>query len=184
MLKAVSKISEETFPRKSVGFVNLMQDPKSNFGNSVTVEGRVRRCVPVQINDKELKALLGFETYYELDMFVPLGDQKIVVRTSSDSTLEYEQRFPVTACLPSLPAGMTASDIEDKLVQLDGFFYRFWKYQSEFTDRAEGKGSGQNQSADHGLHPTILSPSESSLDLFLYGISRCSCCRVSECCFG
>lgn len=166
MLAASRKITVADMPGGYVGFVDLMQNPKEHFADHVIVEGRVRRCVPVQIDDPGTRELLGANQYYELDMFIHLGDQKIVVKNSPDSSLEYRQRFPVTVCIAELPDGMTENDIQDKFVEVHGFFYRFWKYQSEFTDQGDGQG-GQVSPLVIGLAPAVLSPRAFILDRFL-----------------
>jgi hypothetical protein len=155
MLSASRAIQAKEIPTASTDFVGLMQDPTKHFGDSVRVQGRVRRCVPVEIEDQEISSQLGFDRYYELDMLVPLGDQCIVVKNGPTQTLEYRDRFPVTVCLVHLNPGMTAESLRNQDLVVDGFFYRFWKYQSEFTDQEQAAG-GQVSPLIIGLSPVWI----------------------------
>ncbi len=156
MMNAARGISATEVPAASAGFVELMQNPASHFADSVSVQGRVRRCVPIEIDDRDLAERLGFDRYYELDLLIPLGDQRIVVNNGPDQSLEYRHRFPVTVCMVNLGPGMTADKLQNQLVEVDGFFYRFWKYKSEFTDQADGTG-GQVSPLIIGISPLVIS---------------------------
>ena len=166
MLSASRNITQAEMPDGDLEFVNLMKNPTKHFSDNVVVEGRVRRCVPVQIDDPPTQELVGLKSYYELDMFIQLGDQKIVVKSGPDQSLEYRQRFPITVCVAELPNGLGIDDVQDKIVSVRGFFYRFWKYQSEFTDKVEGQ-SGQVSPLIIGLAPEVVSPPAFVLDQFL-----------------
>lgn len=164
-LAAANKTLSNEMPAPSADFLKLMQNPKGHFGDSVVVSGRVRRCIPVQV-DEFVSSQIGIGTYYELDMFVQLGEQTINVRTSEDQTLEYRHRFPITVCTTDLGEGRSPADVQDQMVEVNGFFYRFWKYKSEFTDRPDGTG-GQVSPLIIGLAPTLISSPGSSVDRLL-----------------
>ena len=79
-------------------------------------------------------------------MFPSLDGGKIVVKNKSGKEIEYK-RFPITVCCLELPTGFSIESIERQSVLIDGFFFRFWKYQSDKTDAAGA--SGQVSPADY-----------------------------------
>ena len=72
-------------------------------------------------------------------IFPDLGGAKIIIRGKDGSELDY-QRFPITVCCTELPDGMSPQEIERKQCVIDGYFFRFWKYQSARTDSVESAG--------------------------------------------
>ena len=72
-------------------------------------------------------------------IFPDLGGAKIIIRGKDGSELDY-QRFPITVCCPKLPNGMSIQEVERKQCVIEGYFFRFWKYQSARTDLVESTG--------------------------------------------
>lgn len=122
-----------------LGFNELMQDASSNFGESVRVTGTIRSCSVISVPQKDIRDRLGVSRYYQLMLFPDLDGARIVVKNKDGSKLDY-RRFPITVCCTELPAGMTPTDMERQSCIVDGFFYRFWKYQSEKTDQLQTSG--------------------------------------------
>lgn len=123
-----------------IGFTDLMSAPTQHFGSAITMSGRLRQCVPIQIVDADRAAQVGLKRYYQVSLFPDLGGRDVIVRTSGQQSIKFEQ-FPVTVCLPRLPPGMTADQIEGRAVEVKGHFYRFIQYQSKVS--ADAQQSGQ-----------------------------------------
>ena len=122
-----------------ISFTDLMSAPTKHFGSAVNMSGRLRQCVPIQIVDSDRKAQVGLDHYYQVSLFPDLDGRGVVVRTSGNESIKFDQ-FPVTVCLPQLPQGMTAAELEGRAVQVEGYFYRFIKYQSKVSQDANQSG--------------------------------------------
>lgn len=139
MIAAMEKIPAHDAPSSPLNFSDLMKNAKSNFGDQAKIKGVVRSATEVFISNPDIKQRLGVSKYFQLMMFPDLDGGKVVVKNKSGEDLEY-RRFPITVCCLELPEGMTAQDVERKPLVVDGFFYRFWKYQSDLTDTAGTSG--------------------------------------------
>jgi hypothetical protein len=122
-----------------IGFSDLQKNSSAQIGKSIRIEGLVRSCTEIHVTDADIKERIGLSHYYQLILFPDLKGGKIVVQDSSGGNLEFK-RYPVTICCTELPAGMQPADVERKPVVVDGFFFRFWKFQSEKTDSAGKTG--------------------------------------------
>ena len=162
MLAAVADSKPQDLPAVRADFFDLVEQPLDHFGSAVSITGRVRRCVPISVDDAETRSLLGRDRYYELDMFVPLDGQEIVIRDANQKKLKYQHRFPVTVCVADL-GGRQPSEIEDQMCTVDGYFFRFWMFQNEFTT---GSG-GQVSPLIIALAPTPVENSARLLDQLL-----------------
>ena len=123
----------------AISFTELMSAPTRHFGNAIQLSGRLRQCVPIQIVDADRRLSVGLDKYYQVSLFPDLKGRDVIVRTSNEESIKFEQ-FPVTVCLPRLPQGMTADQLEGRAVQLSGNFYRFIKYQSKVASDAGHSG--------------------------------------------
>ena len=164
MIAAMKKTSLGVDSPNPLSFVDLMQNASTNFGDQARIKGVVRSVTEVFISNPDIKQRLGVSRYYQLMMFPDLDGGKIVVKNKSGDDLEY-RRFPITVCCLELPEGMTASEIERKPMVVEGFFFRFWKYQSDLTDTAGT--SGQVSPLIIAKSPTIIESQESRLNLIL-----------------
>ena len=146
MLNACSLAAGE-FPADSAEFNELLSNATKHFGRAARVTGRVRRVSRIEVTAPQDQQLLGQDHYFEVDLFVPLTDSKIVVNpkqaeedrsTESAPAITYDNRFPVTVCIKSLPIG----SLEKANVNVNGYFFRLWNYPSVFTSEV-GSGAGQ-----------------------------------------
>ncbi len=172
MLAAMNKIDPDDYAKAGLAsppaeFLDLVSNPRGDPGRLVSVSGRVRRCVPIEINNSDVRKRLGVDRYYELDMFVPI-DAKISIDTESGEKLIYENRFPVTVCVMQLPKGVTPETISNEQIDVSAFFFRFWRYQNEF---AAASGSSQVSPLVIGLSPAIVPQTTQLFDnIFKYGL--------------
>ncbi|MCP4480492.1 MAG: hypothetical protein GY818_20600 [Planctomycetaceae bacterium] len=126
-------------PAEALSFSDIFSGSPEYFGDAVHLQGVIRSCSPVTIPHQDIQERLEISQYYQLMIFPDLGGAKIIIRGKDGSELDY-QRFPITVCCTELPNGMTAQEIERKQCVIDGYFFRFWKYQSARTDLVESAG--------------------------------------------
>jgi hypothetical protein len=148
----------------SVGFVELITASNKHLGSVVEIEGNVRRIVAVPITSKAERERLGIDQFYELDMYIPLADIATVKAKDKDGNdIEYNDRFPVTVHIPSLPEAVT--EYRHNRVRVKGFFYRMWSFQSEFAKQTNQKG--QMSPLIIGFEPKIYRASTQTFDTIL-----------------
>ncbi len=158
-----------------LGFTDLMQQASKNFGEAVRISGTVRTCSVIPVTHTDIQNRLGITQYYQLMLFPDLDGAKIVVNSKDGKQLDY-RRFPVTVCVSELPAGMSPQDVERKQFEIDGFFFRFWKYQSEKTDTAQT--TGQVSPLIIAKRPTLIEPVRNQLNSILFGFIAFLICGV------
>ena len=157
MISGINRFDAHTEFDNPIGFVDMMQDPKSNIGQAARIHGMVRTCSEIPITDPDIINRVGVSKYYQLMLFPDLDGGKIVIKNKdvNEKDLEF-RRFPITICCLELPAGFTKQSIERKPFSVDGFFFRLWKFQSDKTDAVEGI-TGQ-------LSPLIIAKSVTPID--------------------
>ena len=164
MIGSVNRLEPNIAFDHRIGFVDIMRDGASNFGNAVRIKGVVRSCSEVSVTDSDVASRIGVSKYYQLIVFPNLDGGKIVVKNKSGEDIEYK-RFPITVCCLQLPEGFSTTSIERQSFLIDGFFFRFWKYQSDKTDAAGA--SGQVSQLIIVKTPIHVAAEEGWLDLIL-----------------
>ncbi len=158
-------------PTEALSFSDIFSGSPEHFGDAVHLQGVIRSCSNVSIPHQDIQDRLEISQYYQLMIFPDLGGAKIIIRGKDGSELDY-QRFPITVCCTELPKGMTAQDVERKQCTVDGYFFRFWKYQSARTDSAES--SGQLSPLVIAKQPVLVGTTSNVLDrgllFFVLGI--------------
>lgn len=157
MLAGINRFDAPPKFDEPIGFVDLMRDAKSNFGNATRVKGMVRTCSEINITNPDIINRVGVSKYYQLMLFPNLEGGKIVIKNKKKDGEDIEfRRFPITICCLELPQGLIPETVERKPFLVDGFFFRFWKFQSDKTDATDGI-SGQ-------ISPLIIAKSVTQID--------------------
>lgn len=147
-----------------LGFNELMQNANANFGEAARVTGTVRTCSVISIPHVDIQNRLGLSKYYQLMLFPDLDGAKVVVKNKDGTKLDY-RRFPITICCTELPTDMKPTDLERKQFVVDGYFFRFWKYQSEKTDQTAA--TGQVSPLIIAKRPLLIESDANGLNLVL-----------------
>ncbi len=132
-------VAVENASNVKLGFAKLMRNANSNFGHYARVHGVVRTCSVIPIQHADIRERLGINKYYQLMLFPDLDGAKVVIENKDGKQLDY-RKFPVTICCTELPSGLKPQDMERKQFEIEGYFFRFWKYQSDKTDAANATG--------------------------------------------
>ncbi len=104
------------------------------------MQGRVVKVIPIFANDKTEPSPQLKPKYFQLQLSVPLGKTQVTVDFDNSEQLVFRNRFPVTVVVPNRYSD--ASTWAKKQIEVGGFMYRFWSYQSEFSKMNEVE-SGQ-----------------------------------------
>ena len=150
LLRATSQLGNALKPEPGIDLETMLRAPADCIGQPVEVSGHVRRVTEILLDDPASIQQLGAQSYYQIDMFVPLNNRRIVIKSPSEKqdsilgeqNLTIENRFPVTVCTSQNP-GNTES-IKRQRVSVKGIFFKNWSYESELSINS---GSGARQIA-------------------------------------
>ena len=175
LLAAADSIEAVGFPTaEQVKFTDCLQRPRQCFRKPVQVRGLVRQVTEVKVSDPQINAEFGLKRYYQLQMFVPLKNQQIVVQAprsdangsadENDGKIRHENRFPVTVCVAKLPAPI--EEVEGKLAAVEGFFFKLWNYESELS-RSKSASLNQISPLIVGQQPKLIADSSQDLNWWI-----------------
>lgn len=142
LLAAVGRAAEDSFrrhARRPLDLAGLLRDPASQHGRMMTVHGTVRRVVSISVGEKDIRERFGIGRYYQVDVFVPLGD--LVVRIGEPppgkDAPTFTASFPVTVCALDLPAGLQEGENLSQDVVIPSVFFKVWAFRSEYMSAFE-----------------------------------------------
>ncbi len=167
LLSASPEISRDELPRESIDFKDCLQNSHQHHGDALTVSGHVRRITRLAIKDDSIQRRYGLDHYFQLDLLVPLDNQRIVIRPpqralDDQDMIVHENRYPVSVCVAKLPC--SPAEMEHRQVFVEGFFFKIWNYESELTQRQNSRLK-QRSPLVIGLTPTRVSPPPDYLSL-------------------
>ncbi|MBX9788311.1 MAG: hypothetical protein K2Y37_05305 [Pirellulales bacterium] len=120
----------------------LLQDPASESGKLVLLEGVARRAIRVEVTDPDIRRRYAIDHYFEVDLIF----RDIRVRyepaqanqegAESPSSEEDTGPLVITCNLLELPPGMPTGDRISELVRVPAFFFKLWAFQSELAEQA------------------------------------------------
>jgi hypothetical protein len=120
--------------RPTVDLAPLLQEPTTQHGRLMVVRGTARRAMNIRVDDKDIQERFGIDHYFQIDIFIPLGDQ--VVRLGKQADGEgptFTNSYPVTVCVLKLPPGLPeGSDIREE-VSIPAACFKLWAYRSRFV---------------------------------------------------
>ena len=141
MLAAVHAISQDTASDldgkgKPFDLIDLVQQPTNNAGSLIQVEGTLRRYASVTIDDPELRAAIGGDQYYQLDVFVPLGNKRIQVgHDKQNNPIETSGEYGITLIATSLSDEILSARLPIR-IQAPAFMLKVWEHRSLATTLA------------------------------------------------
>jgi len=96
------------------------------------------------VNEKDVNERFGIDHYYQVDVFVPLGNLVIQLRKpqTGKDTPTFTTSFPVTVCALRLPAGLRESENLSEDVIIPAVFFKVWSFRSAYVGAFE---AGQRQ---------------------------------------
>jgi hypothetical protein len=122
---------------KPLALVPLLEHPEQHHGEVHLVEGLARRVMKVPVRDADVRARFGIDHYYEIDLFLPLGNTSI--RIGKDATGQkspvYRNDFPATLVVRQLPPGMAEGERVHQTVRAKAVFFKLWVYPSPFAEK-------------------------------------------------
>jgi hypothetical protein len=124
-------------PGLALDVVPLLERPQEHHGEFLPVQGVARRVMKVPVTDQDVRRRFAIDHYYEIDLFVPLGDKSL--RFGKDAKGEanpvYANTFPATLIVRRLPPGLAEGDNQNQTVRADAVFFKLWTYRSAYTSQ-------------------------------------------------
>jgi hypothetical protein len=143
--------------------IELLRDPQPHQGKLATVRGVARRVTKILVNDADIQQRFHIDHYFQIDMFILLGDQVIRVDSagSKKEGPQYSDIYPVTVCVSRLPPGLPESLNLRQEVRMPAFFFKLWSYKSEYV-AAIDKNSSQRSPMFIALEPVLVPREQAS----------------------
>ncbi len=137
--------------------VPALSAPKTQHGKLVIVEGNARRITRIAIDAPYIRDRLGIDHYFEIDVFIPLGnrDIKISGKQKDGAAPVFQNNYPVTVCVRQLPAGIAEGSDVSQSIRVACFYFKLWAYKSQFI-RDFGEGSQQVSPLLIGFEPEVV----------------------------
>jgi hypothetical protein len=103
----------------------------------VRLRGTVERITSIDVSDNPYARSLGLAKYYQLDVFISLGDRRIeLVDQSASPPMKFDYDYPATIVVAELPPSLQSSNVAGTIVEMPVVFFRMWSYPSIMSQRA------------------------------------------------
>ena len=169
LLTAVDQWDQNGFESiRPLGLLDLLADTGNSVCRRVRMIGKVRQCLRIKADLDSVKEDAHPGDSFQLTIFPDLDGQKITVKSPAGDRVPYG-RFAVTVRTSRLPKGETEQSLLEKRVQIDGFHYRFWRYDSVFSGQQGLKGQ-IGALVIGGPIKVLKKPSVASLDMVIMWI--------------
>ena len=139
-----------TIQAQPMELTELLRFPQQHHGDYLDLKATVRRITRIEIPDKDVQVRFGIRHYYQMDLFMPLGDQTIQIKLNPDDEqgLKFTSQFPLVACVTRLPPqlvtaqkqleqGTYAGKMLNESILIRGFFFKIWGYSSSFSSTGD-----------------------------------------------
>jgi len=112
----------------------LLQHPETQHGRLMLVKGTARRVLRVRVDEPDIQDRFGIDHYYQIDVFVPLGDQVVQLgKDAGPDSPTFTNNFPVTVCVAELPPDLHESPDLREDVSIPAANFKLWAYHSQFV---------------------------------------------------
>lgn len=112
----------------------LLTQPETQHGRLVSLLGTAKRVQRIAIDEPDVQQRFGLDHYYQIDLFVSLGDTEIRFEAKDGKEAAvFQNNYPVTCCVLELPPGLPPRDDIAVPVRFAGAYFKLWAYKSEYV---------------------------------------------------
>ena len=113
----------------------MLTQPETQHGRLVSLPGTAKRVQKIAIDEPDVRQRFGIDHYYQVDVFVSLGNTEIRFeqKGGKKESPVFRNQYPVTCCVLALPAGLPARDDIAVPVRFAGVYFKLWAYKSEYV---------------------------------------------------
>jgi len=123
----------------------LLRTPETVQGHLMTIEGTAKQLTRVAVEEADIVEGYEIDHYYQIDLFVPLGDQTVHFgdRETQEGP-EFVNHYPITICTLTIPDELQAE--ADRLAEAGsergllnvrlrttGFLLKLWSYKTQYA---------------------------------------------------
>ena len=119
--------------------IETIRNPNQFAGRLSTVTGTVRRITTVSIESTEIRERLGLNQYYQLDVFVPLGNRRLRFVDDNKKEITIQGRFGVTVIVSNVPEALTRQDSKNLAIEVPCFFLKQWRHATIASREISGE---------------------------------------------
>lgn len=155
MMAAASNLAQsrkEVPPPSEIAPVALLQGSTDVIGQWIQMNLETVLITRISVTEPQRQAELGSDHYYQIDAVGDLGNVVVQIeRTAGDSgpPASFNNRYPVSVVTRSLPMFLEKKIKEQEggdaviselktMIQMDGFFFRLWSYETDFMAQHGG----------------------------------------------
>jgi len=112
-----------------------LQRPQDFQGEVLPIAGTARRITRIDVPDSDIRVRFGIDHYFEIDLFVPLGEASVRLGEAggNDKQPVFRNTFPATLIVRQLPPGLAAKDNLHEQIRAVGVFFKIWTYDSRYA---------------------------------------------------
>lgn len=132
----------------TLDLAKLLLEPETQHGRLIRCLGTAQRVTRIVVNDQDIRQRFGIDHYFQIDVFLPLGDRSIRLGPSDQDGPVFTNSFPATFCVLRLPpeledlsqrmaAGTLATETLNERVELTAFSFKLWVYKSQYVSSFE-----------------------------------------------
>lgn len=113
----------------------LLTESETQHGRLVTLLGTARRVQRIAVDEPDIRQRFGIDHYYQIDVFVSLGNTEIRFEQKGDNKEApvFRHNYPVTCCALELPPGLPARDDIAVPIRFAGAYFKLWAYKSDYV---------------------------------------------------
>lgn len=162
LLAAVGRSDPSALYRRSEGTFELepmLTKPQTQHGRLITLTGTVRRIQKILVEEEEIQQRFGIKHYYQVDMFVPLGNEEVRLgkdRGDKEAPV-FRNSYPVHCDVLHLPEGLEEGDELTQRVRIAGFYFKLWAYKTGYVS-AHDKSQRQLAPLFVATTPRLVEP--------------------------
>jgi hypothetical protein len=139
LLAAVGRanLGELRSARTESELIPSLAQPQEIQGDIFAIQGSVRCITKVAVDDPSIRERLGIDHYFQLDLLLPLGNQKVRIGEGAGRAPApvLENSFPATLIVRRLPSGLKEGEDLHEFVQADAVFFKLWSYRSKSMEQ-------------------------------------------------
>jgi len=155
MMAAAADLGQSTTEKPTpseIAPVDLLQGSSELTGQWIQMDLETVLITRISVTEPQRQSELGSDHYYQIDAVGDLG--KVIVQierpTGDDGPpATFQNRYPVSVVTRSLPAFLENRITEQEggaaviselktMIQMDGFFFRLWSYETDFMAQNGG----------------------------------------------
>ncbi|QDU92693.1 hypothetical protein [Lignipirellula cremea] len=126
----------------------LLTAPQEHHGEIALVRGTARKITRIVVDDADIRKKYGIDHYYQINIFLPLGEKSVVLGKNAENAPVYQGHFPAVVCVtevtPSLAAEALQAEANGKIVNeeiaIPAIFFRLWSYPSDYVKQYDPNG--------------------------------------------